>query len=88
MSLGAYTSGRLGNINSTIELLQSLILLPMDLDSCIEAGKIAATLRGAGEGLDVRDALVAGIVKRHGETLVTRNLRHFNRIDGLKLKKW
>ncbi len=88
MCLGAHASGRRENINSTIEMLQSLVLLPLDLESCIEAGKIAATLRGVGVGLDVRDALIAGIVKRHGETLLTRNLKHFNRIDGLKVKKW
>jgi tRNA(fMet)-specific endonuclease VapC len=88
MCLGAYTSGRPENINSTNEMLQSLLLLPLDLESCIVAGRIAAGLRGAGEGIDVRDALIAGVVIRHGETLVTRNLRHFNRIDGLKFKKW
>jgi predicted nucleic acid-binding protein len=88
MCLGAYASGRLENINSTIEMLKSLLMLPMDLKSCLEAGKIAAILRGAGEGLDVRDALIAGVVKRHGETLVTRNLRHLSRIDGLKIQKW
>ena len=88
MCLGAYASGRSGNIDSTIEMLRNLIFLPIDLESCIEAGRIASALRGAGEGLDARDALIAGIVRRHGETLVTRNLKHFSRVDGLKVKKW
>lgn len=88
MCLGAHASGRPENIVSTIEMLRELVLLPMDLESCIEAGKIASTLRETGEGLYVRDALIAGIVMRHGETLVTRNLRHFNRVDGLRVKKW
>lgn len=72
----------------TLEMLRSISLLPFDLESCAEAGRIAAELRERGEALDARDAMIAGIVRRNGETLVTRNIRHFSRIDGLKVEAW
>jgi predicted nucleic acid-binding protein len=88
MCLGAYIIGRQEYVASTLEMLRNITLLPLDLEACIESGKIAAQLRSRGEGFDIRDALIAGVVKRHGETLVTRNLKHFERVDGLKVKKW
>jgi tRNA(fMet)-specific endonuclease VapC len=88
MILGDFVKVKKDNINGTVEMLRNVNLLPLDLEACIESGKIAANLRSMGEGLEARDALIAGIVKRHGEILVTRNLKHFSRVDGLKVKKW
>ncbi len=88
MCLGASLTGRRENLASTVEMLRNLTLLPFDLEACVEAGRIAGTLREKGEGLEIRDALIAGITKRHGETLITRNVKHFKRVEGLKFEKW
>jgi tRNA(fMet)-specific endonuclease VapC len=34
------------------------------------------------------DVLIAGTALAHGATLVTRNLREFSRVEGLKLENW
>ena len=88
MCLGAYASSRPDNLLKTVEMLTNIPLLPLDLEACIEAGRIGGSLRKSGEGIDARDALIAGIVKRHEETLITRNAGHFDRVDGLKIRKW
>lgn len=38
-----------------------------------------------GEPIGMGDSLIAGIVLAHGETLMTRNRRHFGRVEGLRI---
>jgi tRNA(fMet)-specific endonuclease VapC len=38
-----------------------------------------------GEPIGMADSLIAGIVLQHGGTLLTRNRRHFERVEGLRL---
>jgi tRNA(fMet)-specific endonuclease VapC len=35
-----------------------------------------------------RDLLIGAIALAHGATLVTRNLRHFSQIPGLRVENW
>jgi len=42
-------------------------------------------LEKAGIGIGMADSLIAGIALAQGATLLTRNPRHFERVDGLKL---
>jgi len=46
-------------------------------------GEALARLRSEGRGIDVRDALQAGVCLDAGLPLVTRNMRHFDRVPGL-----
>lgn len=48
-------------------------------------GEALARLRGDGRGIDVRDALQAGVCLDAGSPLVTRNVRHFERVPGLRV---
>jgi tRNA(fMet)-specific endonuclease VapC len=41
---------------------------------------------GSSGGIDVKDALQAGICLRFGLPFATRNLRHFDRVPGLQLE--
>jgi predicted nucleic acid-binding protein len=52
-------------------------ILPLDREGAAAAAEIAATARAAGRAVDVRDGLIAGIVRSRRGTLATRNLRHF-----------
>jgi len=48
-------------------------------------GEALARLRGDGRGIDVRDALQAGVCLDADLPLVTRNVRHFERVPGLRV---
>jgi tRNA(fMet)-specific endonuclease VapC len=48
-------------------------------------GEALARLRGDGRGIDIRDALQAGVCLDVELPLVTRNVRHFERVAGLQV---
>jgi tRNA(fMet)-specific endonuclease VapC len=48
----------------------------------------AAHLERAGEAIGPLDTLIAATALSHGSVLVTRNLREFARVSGLKMVNW
>ncbi|MCV7382613.1 type II toxin-antitoxin system VapC family toxin [Mycolicibacter longobardus] len=58
---------------------------PLDPDSALRAGEVAATLRSAGQDIAMADCLQAGICLRFDLPLATRNRKHFSRVPGLRL---
>ena len=63
-------------------------MLPLDLAALDAAADIYADLRRKGTPPEDADILVAGIAPLHDAVLVTRNLKHFERIAGLRLESW
>ncbi len=59
--------------------------VPLDLASALRAGAVAAVLQQRGTGIGLADCLQAGICLRHDLPLATRNRKHFERVDGLRL---
>lgn len=59
--------------------------LTLTREAALCAGSILRELRVAGKGIEIRDAMQAGICLEAGAPLVTRNLRHFARIPGLQV---
>lgn len=59
--------------------------LPLDLQSSVRGGAVAAALRARGEPIGFADCLQAGICLRNDIPLATRNHRHFARVAGLTL---
>jgi tRNA(fMet)-specific endonuclease VapC len=59
--------------------------LPLDQTSALRAGEVAAGLRGQGRDIGLADCLQAGICLRHELQFATRNRRHFERVQGLRL---
>ena len=57
--------------------------LPLTREAALRGGALLRELRAAGDGIDVRDAMQAGICLEAGAPLVTRNMRHFARVPGL-----
>ncbi|SEQ82686.1 PIN domain-containing protein [Natrinema salaciae] len=57
--------------------------LEFDHDAAIEAARLIAELRSAGEPISDGDVLIAGICRRHGASLVTRD-SHFETVTGLE----
>lgn len=63
-------------------------LLPLDIDALNVSADIYQNLRRQGTLLEDADILIAGIAIANDAVLVTRNLKHFERIDGLRLESW
>jgi tRNA(fMet)-specific endonuclease VapC len=70
------------------EFCQLNQVLPLDRSACQSAAKIYADLRRRGDLIPDADILIAGIALSGGYTLVTQNVKHFGRIDGLPVENW
>jgi tRNA(fMet)-specific endonuclease VapC len=72
-----------------IETLQQLLgavpALTLDPPAADRAARVRRTLELRGEPIGMGDSLIAGIVLQHGGTLLTRNRRHFERVEGLRV---
>lgn len=63
-------------------------VLPFSGKAAREAGKGAGLLLSSGNGIDDMDALIAAHAQSQGLTVVTRNLKHFERWPGLHVVNW
>ena len=69
-------------------LLDSIGLNVFDLESAKIAGRIHAQLRAEGLTIDPEDSMIAGICIHNGQSLLTKNTKHFERIPELKLETY
>ena len=67
------------------ELLDSMKIVPLDVSAADRAANVRRALERKGVGIGMADSLIAGIVLHVGGALLTRNLRHFQRIEGSPL---
>lgn len=63
-------------------------MLPLELAALDTAADLYQLLRARGELIEDADILIAGIALANDATLVTRNTKHFERIEGLGLENW
>lgn len=70
---------------SGMGFLDRFRVLHLTGDAALRAASIDRTLRAMGTPLDVGDLLVAGIALANSVAIMTRNVRHFSRIDGLEI---
>jgi len=61
---------------------------PLDDSAAERAGRIHGELVKRGEAIEAIDAMIAGIALAHNEPILTRNIKHFSRIDGLKVESY
>jgi predicted nucleic acid-binding protein len=67
------------------QLLEALAILDLDSRGADRAAQVRRDLDKAGAPIGMADSLIAGIVLRYGGRLLTRNHRHFERVEGLAL---
>lgn len=79
---GARTKRQRASVDA---LLGALRVLRLDAEAAERAAAVRVALEGRGEKIGMADYLIAGICLSHGAVLLTRNLDHFRRIEGLKL---
>jgi tRNA(fMet)-specific endonuclease VapC len=70
----------------TEALLNDLLIVPVDRAASIEFDRLRSVSKFRKIGR--ADLLIASITLANRATLVTRNLRHFKQISGLKLENW
>ena len=68
--------------------LHTLPVLEPDLASARLFGEVKARLASAGQLVADADLFIASIALSRGATLVTGNLKHYERIVGLGLEDW
>lgn len=70
------------------ETISGLPQLPLDYDSAVAGGEIYGEKSKSGSTIDPEDAMLAGISRVKGEPLITRNLKHFSGIRGVKVETY
>jgi predicted nucleic acid-binding protein len=66
-------------------VLASVTVLPYDVATALVFGRVRAQLETQGRLLPDADLQIAATAIHHGLELVTGNVRHFRRIQGLKV---
>ncbi|MDP2304910.1 MAG: type II toxin-antitoxin system VapC family toxin [Pseudomonadota bacterium] len=88
MFQGAYRSERREALLERIEtwVLPALTVLPFDIGTARVFGKLQADLESRGVSPGDADVQIAATAVRHDLVLVTGNLRHHQRVPGLRVE--
>lgn len=72
-----------------LEFINSMEIFPLGYKEAERAAKIYDFLESQGERIDDNDILIAGIMLTNGiKEIITRNVNHFERIEGLDIIKY
>ena len=74
-------------MNKISRLLRDIDVHPLAADGT-DYAKIKHLLKEQGNMIDDFDIVIAGQAISEGLTVVTDNIKHFNRIPGLKVENW
>lgn len=85
---GALSSGRKEETIKFMSLLMSLNKVSFEFNGSIKAAEIKYELKKKGMIIDVEDIMQAGIAKTTGQKILTKNVKHFERVDGLKVESY
>mgnify|MGYP001587124188 CR=1 FL=1 len=67
-------------------LISNALIVPIDHEEAKLAGMIQSRLRKKGIQADALDCLIAGTVMAGKDILLTRNVKDFSHIEGLKIE--
>lgn len=76
------------NAQRSVEFLETLTILPMDIAVARPYAEIRNALSGGGKQISPNDLLIAAHALSLGAVLVTANEREFSRVPGLKVENW
>ncbi|WP_122091303.1 PIN domain-containing protein [Halalkalicoccus subterraneus] len=71
-----------------LAVLDSRHAIPGDTKVMRKAGKLSGELITSGQEVDREDCIIAATALLHDEPIVTRNVDHFERIDGLDVRTY
>lgn len=84
---GAFKSARRDEYLSKLDSL-GLEIVPFGSEDAKHAGDIRAALRTHGTPIGPYDLLIAGQARARNLTLITNNLREFQRVADLRVEDW
>lgn len=70
------------------EVISRINILPVGGNESVIAGDILGQLRIVGQTIGVEDVLIAASAINNNCIMVTGNIRHFSRIEGLVIENW
>ena len=76
------------NLRQVEDFVSRLEVLEYGRKAAAQYGDIRSDLERKGTPIGVNDLHIAGHARGEGLTLVTNNLREFERIEGLRLENW
>lgn len=86
---GVYHSDNVNeNLKKVRGILSRIDLLSFNLVACDTYGRTHSQLKSRGESVGEFGTLIASIALSHNERVVTRNTKHFNRVEGLEVEEW
>ena len=71
-----------------IRQVQQLFKVVPSFSSYMEYGEIRYKLEHKGQRVDQFDLLIGATALHHKLTLVTSNIKHFERMEGLEIENW
>ena len=69
-------------------MLSSYPVIDFDKNASKEAGKIYSKLEKKGLSIEIREIMIGAICLLNDASLITRNVKHYSRIEGLGVEKW
>ena len=86
---GAYQSADVAlNLHRVEKVIADFDVVYLDLDSVKEFARTLTEIESKGIVVPVFDLLIGAIILSKGDTLYTKNVRHFEKIPRLKLIDW
>ena len=70
------------------KLVDNALIIPIEHETAKASGIIKSHLARLGFQLESLDCLIAGVVLLGNDTLLTRNLKDFSRIKGLRIENY
>ena len=83
---GALKYGK--DVEKLDKFFQSLEVLPFTASEVKRAAEIEAYLESRGEVIGLKDVLISSIAMNNNCAVVTGNVKHFERVPGLKVENW
>jgi tRNA(fMet)-specific endonuclease VapC len=87
LCFGAFKSQRRDRNLAIVDGLR-IEVIPFDQEDARHAGEIRADLAMQGTPIGAYDVLIAGQARARALIMVTRNLREFQRVEGLRSENW
>lgn len=88
LRFGAVRRGSAPLTQRVEQLLQALAVLPLDAPADEHYADIRAALERSGTPIGSHDLFIAAHARSRDMTLLTRNLREFQRVPGLRIEDW